>query len=146
MYRTSHITLRAAYAAAQYWVDIDGRRLRIVPLTPWPATIPGLRGWCAQITACNPGSRAQSTLDNARAHDDLRAILARDGMNTWPAGSSDAQGDWHEPGFLVLDTRPEYIDALAHRFGQYAVLAGAADDVPRLRYYDDEANAEGGDD
>ncbi len=146
MYRTSHSTRRAVYAAAQYWVDIDGRRLRIVPLTPWPATIPGLRGWCARITAFNPGSRPMSAADNARAHDELRAQLARDGLATWPAGSSDADGEWHEPGFLVLDTSPEYIDALARRFGQYAVLAGAADDAPRLRYYDDEAGAEGEDD
>lgn len=128
--------LAAAFAQADYAVRLDGDtfRLKVGKLAGdmeayWPAQR------YAFITAWNPASQPQSDAINQRADSSLVAQLKAIGASHQPAWAEDATGDWREIGWLVAGLEPHMLDALAHEFGQAAVLHWEAGQPVRLKMY-----------
>lgn len=126
--------LAKAYASADYAVVIDGRShpLRVGGSAPqleatWPAASYVL------LTAWNPASMPRGNAENEAADRQLCARLDGAGLARRPASAQGPDGCWLEPGWLVADAEPAFIDALAREFGQAAVLAWARGEPVRLR-------------
>lgn len=128
--------LAAAYAEADYAVRLDGDTFRIKVGNPagdveayWPAS------QYAFITAWNPASRPTSDAANQSADSSLVAQLKAIGAPHQPAWAEAPSGDWREPGWLVTGLDPHMLDALAHEFGQAAVLHWEQGRPVRLKMY-----------
>jgi len=75
------------------------------------------------MTAWNPFSRDQSGAVNQQANMRLRALLDQRRINYCPHRGVPATGDWQaEEGFFVLDLPLADGLALAHEFGQNAIV------------------------
>lgn len=128
--------LAAAHAKADYAVRLDGDTFRLKVGSPagdmeayWPATR------YAFITAWNPASRPTSDTANQSADSSLVAQLKAIGAPHQPAWAEDATGDWREAGWLVAGLDPHMLDAMAHEFGQAAVLHWEPGRPVRLKMY-----------
>lgn len=90
------------------------------------------RAW-AVLTPCNPRSRRVSGLLNRRYLRELRQTLTALKLRHAPTLNRDPLHRWpDEPGFLLLDARPQQLLGLARHFRQNAALAGALGQPPGL--------------
>ena len=129
--------LHAAYAGARYAVQLDDgwREFRVGKAD---ATLDNAlrRFGCRQhwhyLTPFNPGSIAACPLGDGAVLDHCAArIRARDWPHL-PAYSENDDGDWHEPGFVVLDVAPLEVEACARDLGQLAIVHAALGAAPTL--------------
>nr|WP_281376933.1 DUF3293 domain-containing protein [Deinobacterium chartae] len=74
------------------------------------------------ITAWNPRSVRLCAADNERRGARLRSDLEARGLPCHPAGNG--EGEWAEPGFLVLDLSLRTAAELGERWEQNAVIWG----------------------
>jgi hypothetical protein len=126
-----------AYRRARYPLAAPGGTIELVPDRGSPALRELLRaegvGTAALITACNPRSVRLPEAENARrmralrAHPALRALPLLDALGTDPAGHWPA-----EPSVMILGPRFGQAVAIAHHFGQNAMLWVDAAGCPRL--------------
>jgi hypothetical protein len=87
----------------------------------------------AFLTACNPRSERRSAAENQHAQRELEALLTQRGYACMPGRGVDPAGQWpDEPSVLALGLPAGEAAELARQFEQNAVLAMAADGVPRL--------------
>lgn len=87
----------------------------------------------AFLTAWNPFSRRRSRAANDRAQHQLVALVRRRGYATLPGLGTDPADAWPgEESVLVLGMPAAEARVLALQFGQNALLAMAANAVPRL--------------
>jgi hypothetical protein len=89
----------------------------------------------AFVTAWNPDSTTDGSVDNSAADGALAAELDALGAEHLRAVASDAQGGHVESGWLVLDLALPDLDRLARRFRQDAALAWTRGEAVRLRMY-----------
>lgn len=129
------IDLANAYAAARYGVRVGsediplrvGHRASALEAC-WPA-----RSY-AFITAWNPASAPRPDAANHAADTRLVARLDELGLErqlAWAEESAD--GQWHEPGWLVAQIDDATANQLGIAFGQAAILVWKADQPVRLR-------------
>lgn len=128
--------IERAFRAAHYTVSDAGRSWRLT-LDCASADLARLllRHACREavlITAANPGARRLPEAENARRNARLRSRIDALGLASLDASSSDAAGDWREPGLLCLGLDLASALALGRAFGQLAILHADADAVPRL--------------
>lgn len=129
--------LVAAYRAAIYGIDADGRALAFHVDQPNVAldALLAARGAAGAvlITAYNPRSRIQSEEKNAMAHSALIEAVRRAGKSYVLARARDP-GDKGptEAGLFVFGLSREDGVALARRFGQYAIVVVALGKPPAL--------------
>ncbi len=119
--------LVAAYRAAIYEVDVDGRPLtfHVDQANSGLDTLLAARG--AQsgvfITAYNPRSHVRPEEDNAKAHGALIDAVREMDKAYLPARGRDAEDNGPtEAGLFVFDLSREDAVALARRFDQYATV------------------------
>lgn len=119
----------AAYRATTYGVDDGGLRLairigqRCAALDALLATR-GVEEW-AYLTAHNPGGRRAAPAANAAAQARLEAEIGAGGHASLRGASLGDGGGWPaEPSLLVLGLSRREALALAHRYGQEALIAG----------------------
>lgn len=125
--------LLAAFLAAQYRVFLPSGEQLLVPGRPFTAPLgPAGTPW-ALLTAFNPGARSQSAAANDATQARLLAALRAARCACWPGANSDADGGHAERSVLALGLSVDTADALALRFGQCALLAGALGAATRLR-------------
>jgi hypothetical protein len=129
--------LIAAYRAAVYEVDVDGKPMAFHVDEPNPALDEFLakRGAATGVfvTAYNPRSQVQPEERNAAAHGALIEAVRRAGKQYAPARGRDAKDNGPtEAGLFVLDLSPDDAVALARRFGQYAIVFAAKGRPPAL--------------
>lgn len=87
----------------------------------------------AFITACNPRSVPTTDAENTAAMARLERSLQEDGYFVLRGRGVDPTGRWPgEPSFLVLGITQADAVALAHRFGQHAIVCAGDDATPRL--------------
>lgn len=89
----------------------------------------------ALITAYNPRATRASASSNRRCARELAALLNDCNIVHVPSRSSAPDGSWAEPGWLLVDPDLDWLDSLAQRFKQCAVLAWTAAEPVRLRRY-----------
>jgi hypothetical protein len=134
---TSREALLRAFTNAEYRVVLGGETMSLRPGRAQPDLDAALgeRTW-AILTACNPGGERDSGEANHERQRRLHDIVAESG---WPAHAGvnrDPDGEWpDEPSMLIVDAPMRELDALAGRFGQAAILAGAPGQPARLRLY-----------
>lgn len=124
----------AAYRRTAYCVALPGgdHELRVGRHHPAFDRALGAPRW-AFLTAVNPRSRPLGARANRLRQRALAATLRRLGVRHHPArGVPDARNWPPEDGFLLAGVRPHRVRALARRFGQNAVVAGAAGRQARL--------------
>ena len=129
--------LIAAYRAAVYEVDVDGKALAFHVDQPNPAlddviakhgAVSGLF-----ITAYNPRSQVQPEEKNASAHGALIAAVRDAGKRYLLARGRDGDDDGPtEAGLFVFGMSREDGLALARRFDQYAIVFVAKGAPPAL--------------
>lgn len=129
--------LIAAYRAAVYEVDVDGKVLAFHIGQPNAALedFMAKRGAASGvfITAYNPRSRVRPEEENAVAHGALIEAVRRAGKDYAPARGRDADDDGPtEAGLFVLGLSREDGLALARRFHQYAIVFVAKGAPPAL--------------
>lgn len=129
--------LLLTYLAAAYRVLLaEG----LVPLTigqPAPTALAQAlpaRDWTL-VTAWNPQSVPCDDATNALADSAMVAELEALAARRLRASASDAQGQWHEDGWLVADLGADAADDLARRYGQAGILHWRQDQPVRLRMY-----------
>lgn len=126
--------LAATYAAAQYAVALDGDSLPIgvgALATDLEAYWPASR--YLLITAWNPASQPRSDAANQAADAQLVAEIDALGVVRHPAWAQGADGEWHEPAWLVAEVDDATSEFLAREFGQAGILAWARGQPVRLR-------------
>lgn len=127
--------LAAAYRAACYRVFLpDGPcDLRIGEISPrlvaWMASA---KVACfAVVTAENPASQLLSAAENAARQHRLCGELT--GFQSFTGENIAADGDWPlEHSYFVAGVSREAACVLGRKFGQNAVLVGAAEGIPEL--------------
>jgi hypothetical protein len=134
--------LDAAYRASTYFVDGPAGRfaLRVGQAS---AELDALAAahkvitW-AYVTAYNPGSIALPREQNEQRQRGLKKIVAEAGYPFYN-GEGKGDADWPaEPSLLVLGISQADAAALAHKFGQAAVLFGERGGHARLMWMGDE--------
>lgn len=131
------MALREAYAGARYCVQLDGswREFRIGRADA--ALDAALRcAGCHQhwhyLTPFNPASIAICPLGDGGVLEHCAAQIRTRGWPHYPAYSENEDGDWHEPGFVILDASPSEVEACARQLGQLAIVHGALGAAPML--------------
>lgn len=109
----------------------------IVPGRPSPALALLLRHTGARrygvITACNPGSRQLSEVNNVARQARLAERLTDLNLRFFPACNGPDATNWPaEPSFLVLDAPLALLRRLGLVFGQNALVVGRRDGRPRV--------------
>lgn len=129
--------LDAAYRATRYRVFLPGgvRELRIgTPdgtLAAWLAG-EGAADW-AVLTACNPASKRLAEAENRVRQAALEIALLEMGLEPYTAENVADDAGWPaEESCFVTGLPADAARGLAARFGQNALVCGAADGVPRL--------------
>jgi len=132
--------IRRAYQDAVYEIREGSEALALrvgMPSAPLAALLRSLGvSQASLVTAHNPASRPQLGRANAAAQQRLEARLRAEGHALLlPGRGRDPSGSWpDEDSVLVPGMDVEGSLRLARDFGQHAVLALAADGVPRLAY------------
>ncbi|AGA31852.1 hypothetical protein TVNIR_0139 [Thioalkalivibrio nitratireducens DSM 14787] len=128
--------LLAAYRAAEYVVPIGSRVCRLRIGQPVPESMQqwlAARGGAGWISACNPGSRPLTLLENLRRHQDLFRCLQAEGFDALVGYATDPAGQWpDETSLLVPDIALERLNRLALDFGQVAFLWLERAQPPRM--------------
>lgn len=125
--------LATAYAAAEYVVVLDGDTLPLrvgQPASDLQAYSPAPH--YAFITAWNPASEPRSDSANQAADALLVAQIDAAGAVRHPAWAQGTDGEWREPGWLVVGLDENELYRLALEFGQAGVLAWQAGGPVRL--------------
>lgn len=129
--------LEVAYRATTYRVFLPGGicDLRLGEssdaLRCWLETA-GCRQF-AIITAHNPGSQPTNEDRNAERQAQLECDLIEGNYEPYAGQNVPDAGDWPvEESCFVPDLAPEDACALAHEYGQNAVVCGGLDGVPHL--------------
>jgi hypothetical protein len=120
--------LDARYAVFLPEGPIELRPGRIFTTPRAPAGTP----W-ALLTAHNPRGVARPAGHNAAAQARLLARLRDTGLPCWPGRNADVNGNHAEDSVFTLGLATTAADALAHAFGQCALLAGCIGEPARLR-------------
>ena len=91
----------------------------------------------AFVTACNPGSVAQLEEVNLRRAAELQSCVRKRHWRYFVGSGVGRDGQWPaEPSLLILGIRAEDAIELARRFGQNALVVGAAGERARLVWID----------
>jgi len=135
--------LEVAYQATTYRVFLpDGAvDLRIgeasSQLAAWLAE-EGASTW-AILTACNPASQLLAASENAERQSQLECALLEQGFLTFAGENVTADEGWpNEESCFVAGIDLKNSLALARRFGQNALVFGAADGVAHLVWLNEE--------
>ena len=129
---TRRAALADAYRCTTYAATTPVGRVEIhvgasTPLLDTLLTELAAAEWCF-ISACNPGSAIQTDAANEAAHTRLRAAVDAHG---WPAFDGYGKGDagaWPaERSLLIVGCPLSDGLALAHAFGQLAIVFGRRD-------------------
>ena len=92
-----------------------------------------IRGTWAILTPCNPRSQEATEKLNSFYHHELRDALETDHMLWLQAVNHDPSGIWpDEPGFLIADAEPLWLQELGRRFHQNALVSTRLGEAPRL--------------
>ena len=92
----------------------------------------GVRHW-AFVTACNPHSQQLPDDQNAVRMSHLIADISVAGLGFHPGEAIARATSWPpEPSLLILDIAESSAIELARRYGQNAIVCGAAGEAPRL--------------
>lgn len=87
----------------------------------------------AFISACNPHSQLLGSAENSLRQKALASTLASGGWEFLHGIGEDPAQQWPgEASFLVLGISQEKAEALAHQFGQNAILFCTAEAIPEL--------------
>lgn len=89
----------------------------------------------ALVQAGNPRSGVWPDALNRVRTLRLQRLLRQAGVAVSPAESQDANGEWHERGWLAHSLPEHRAHAFALRFGQHAVVLGGPGRVATLRHY-----------
>jgi len=128
--------LNSHYLAADYIVD--GSEPLVLKVNCASSALLGLHhrhgvDCSAFLTAFNPFSQRCSDEENMRAQQELILLLGQGGYVNLPGRGVDPGGSWPaEESVLVLGISASEASRLARHFRQNALLAMAADAVPRL--------------
>ncbi|HEY8085509.1 MAG TPA: DUF3293 domain-containing protein [Methylophilaceae bacterium] len=139
----SFAELDMAYRATGYLMHLRGEAIRLRVDQPSPEFSKFLEHTqCDQwafISAVNPGSELLTEAANAGRHRKLLATVSAQKLVYFPGDAVPNTGKWPiEPGLLLLHISLEQAMALAHEFGQAAILAGHRNGVPKLHYCSDQ--------
>jgi uncharacterized protein DUF3293 len=139
----SFAELDTAYRATGYLMHLRGEAIRLRVDQHSPELTKFLEHTqCEQwafISAVNPGSELLTEAANAARHRKLLATVSSQKLVYFPGDAIPDTGKWPiEPGLLLLHVSLEQALALAHEFGQAAILAGQRDGIPQLHYCSDQ--------
>lgn len=129
--------LLQAFAATHYLARIDGSEYVIRAGRAHETLDAALaaRPW-AVLTAFNPRARRSDDETNLVRHRQLLDTVADRGWESHPAVNRDPEGIWpDETSLLVVDARPDALDAIAEAFDQAAIVTGRNSEPARLRLY-----------
>lgn len=135
----SSASLDAAYRATSYVAHLPevDEALRVdgcsAPLDAYLGKI-GVREW-SFISACNPGSRVLSDSRNRQRHQALIKAVNELRYLWLPAEGIPDEAGWKpEPSLIIFGIDLQNACALAAKFEQIALLAGAQGQPARLHY------------
>jgi len=137
--------LEAAYRASTYFVDGPTGRfaLRIGQASAEVDALAAahrVNTW-TYITAHNPGSHKAPMERNEKQQRDLEKTVEESYYPIY-SGEGKGDGDWPtEPSLLVLGVSETDAAAMAHRFGQAAVLFGERGGPAQLLWTDADATS-----
>lgn len=131
------IGLRAAYQAAQYEFNADGRTYTLRVGEQNEAVPDFLKSHnatgAALITAYNPASLQLGQVHNTMANRALMSDLKDAKVQVFLGEGRDTAGLWPpEPSFLAVGIERSHAEALARKYGQYAMLWIDADGTVSL--------------
>ena len=128
--------LAKAFRLAAYITELDGTTIELAVGHVAHELEQRLRGHCfAYITAWNPGGVTRGDAENAAADLELCRLIDSHRLVRVPMGSSAPDGEWWEPGWLVLDVSRVTLDEWAHHFGQSGTLWWQRGQPVHLRMY-----------
>jgi hypothetical protein len=137
--------LEAAYRASTYFVDGPAGRFAL-RVGQTSAEVDALAAahqvntW-TYITAHNPGSVMTAGQQNERRQRELEKTVEESYYPIY-SGEGKGEGEWPaEPSLLVLGVSETAAAAMAHRFGQAAVLFGERGSPARLLWTDADSVA-----
>lgn len=131
--------LEAAYARAEYWVDLPQGAIRLgaghadFAADGALAEAGGMVSGWALVTPFNPRGQTIDGNRNSANLEKLRSELLKAGQTFFAACNRDPGGHWpDEDGFLIIDPEPQLPERLGRLFGQHAILRGEPGQPSRL--------------